>query len=441
MKIFFQSFGCDKNRVDTEHMLYLLREAGYEFTDDETNADIAILNTCCFIGDAKKESIEEILRLATLKESASLKSLIVTGCLSERYSRDFYEALPEVDGILGISAWDSIVSVVKKALKGEKPAVFQDKNRLCTVSGRVLSTEGYYAYLKIAEGCDKRCTYCVIPSVRGGYRSVPKETLLKEARELVAMGVKELILVAQETTVYGLDLYGKKALPELLRELAAIDGIEWIRLLYCYPEEITDELVETVKTVPKIVKYLDLPIQHASDRVLKRMNRKTTRKEIKERIRFIRKEIPNITLRTTMITGFPGETEKDFEELRSFVKSMHFDRLGVFAYSKEDGTPAAKLKEQVPKRIKEKRRNEIMKLQAEISLKNGLKKVGKKVRALVVGSLSDEPDCYVLRTEGDAPEVDGFLFVRSPLPLCSGDFVNVRITGANEYDLTGELLS
>ncbi len=439
MKIYFSSLGCDKNLSDSEHMLALLSDAGYEFTDQPEEAEIAVVNSCCFIGDAKEESIGEILSLAKYKKEGKLQALIVTGCLSERYQEEFLTELPEVDGILGISSWDRIVTTVEEALKGTKPHLFDDKNRLCHTKKRVVTTGGHYAYLKIAEGCGKFCTYCVIPYVRGLFRSVPMEDLLKEAEELVSGGVQELILVAQETTLYGTDLYGRKALPELIRKLAEIPDLKWIRLLYCYPEEINDELIETLRTVEKAVPYLDIPIQHASDMVLKRMNRKTDQKSIRETVDKLRRAIPDITLRTTLITGFPGETEEDFETLKKFVSELRFERLGVFAYSKEEGTPASKMKDQVPKRIREKRRDAIMAIQQQISKEHLKSMIGKTLDVIVEGRLTDEEDAYIGRTVMDAPDVDGYIFFTSSLDLVSGTFVRVTVTDSNEYDLIGEL--
>ena len=440
MKVYFSSLGCDKNLSDTEHMLFLLSKAGYEFTDDETDADVIIVNSCCFIGDAQEESIEEILRLSREKETGRCRALIVTGCLSERFQNEFEAELPEVDGILGISSWDEIVSVTEAALKGEHPHVFKDRNRMCTSAGRIVTTGGYYAYLKIAEGCDKYCTYCIIPYVRGSYRSIPAEDLLSEAEKLAENGVRELILVAQETTLYGTDLYGKKMLPELIRKLSAIDGIHWIRLLYCYPEEITQELAETIRDCEKVVPYLDIPIQHIADSVLKRMNRRTTKEELLERLRFLRDTIPGLTLRTTLITGFPGETDEEFNELLSFVKTAKFERLGVFPYSKEDGTAAAKLKGQIPKKVKLSRRDAIMKAQQKISLQYGRDQIGKVREVLVEGRLVSENNVYIGRTASDAPGVDGQVFFESGRELISGDFVHIRITRAEAYDLYGELV-
>ncbi len=441
MKVFFLSLGCDKNLSDAEHMLALLADAGYEFTDFEEDADVIIVNSCCFIGDAKEESISEILRLSAYKEEGELKALIVTGCLSERYQKELMTELPEVDGALGIGSWDRIVDVVDRAVKGTHPELFESNDRLVTTEKRLLTTGGHYAYLKIAEGCDKNCTYCIIPKVRGHYRSVPMETLIREAEELVVnCGVKELILVAQETTIYGTDLYGRKALPELLEKLNAIEDLRWIRILYCYPEEVTAELMQTMLTCEKVVHYLDIPVQHASDIILRRMNRRTNRAELTEKIRMMRETVPDIRLRTTLITGFPGETEKDFEELRSFVEEIEFDRLGVFTYSQEEDTPAAEFEAQVDEEVKKERRDEIMELQQEIAFRHAEDMEGREIDVMIEGRVTDEEDVYVGRTYMDAPDVDGFIFLNTPYDLMSGDFVRARVTGASEYDLIGEII-
>ena len=440
MNVFFLSLGCDKNTSDSEHMMRFLLDGGFTFTDDEREADVAVVNSCCFIGDAAEESINEIIRLGRLKEEGRLRALIVAGCLSERYQDEFLRELPEVDGILGISSWDRILDVVQNALQGKRTAVFEDKARLVRATARVQSSGGHYAYLKIAEGCSRRCAYCVIPKVRGPYRSVPMEDLLSEASSLASQGVRELILVAQETTLYGIDLYGRKMLPALLEKLSAIEGIEWLRLLYCYPEEITDELIEAIRVLPKVVPYIDMPIQHASDRILRLMGRKTNRAEITERIRKIREAVPGITIRTTMLVGFPGETEEDLRELLDFVKEIRFDRLGAFAYSKEEGTEAAQMPDQVPEEVKKARVGTLMRLQKRISRSLSKEKVGREVSAMVEGRLTDEEDTYAARTEADAPDVDGYIFIHSDRELLTGDIVRVRVTSAEDYDLLGELL-
>lgn len=438
MKVLFISLGCDKNLVDTEKMLGLLKDAGYEFTEDETKAEIIIVNTCCFIGDAKEESINTILEMAQYKIDAVCKALIVTGCLAERYKEEVLKEIPEVDGVLGIASYDAIVNVVEEALEHHRPQVFYANNGMPTAHKRIVTTGGYYAFLKIAEGCDKHCTYCIIPKIRGSYRSVPMEALLEEARGLAEGGVKELIIVAQETTLYGVDLYGKKMLPELLKKLAEIPGIWWIRLQYCYPEEITEELIQVIKTEPKICHYLDIPIQHASDSILKRMGRRTNQQQLRDMVAKLRKEIPDIALRTTLIAGFPGETEKDHEEVMQFVDEMEFDRLGVFTYSKEEDTPAASMEDQVPEEVKEARRDAIMELQQEIAFEHCENKIGHIVEVMIEGKVADE-NAYVGRTYMDAPNVDGYIFVQTGATLMSGDFAKVVVTGAAEYDLIGEL--
>ena len=440
MKILCVSLGCDKNLVDTEMMLGLLNRDGYTFTDDEQEADIIVINTCCFINDAKEESVNTILEMAELKKTGTCKALIVTGCMAQRYQQEILEEIPEVDGILGTSTYDEISNVLKRVLGGEeRVSCFHDLNCLPqTETGRMITTGGHFAFLKIAEGCDKHCTYCIIPSLRGSYRSVPMERLVKEAEQLAEQGVRELILVAQETTLYGVDLYGKKMLPELLHRLAQIPGIYWIRIQYCYPEEITDELIEAIKSEEKVCHYLDIPIQHASDRILRRMGRRTHREELKERIAKLRKEIPDIALRTTLISGFPGETQEDHEELMEFVDEMEFERLGVFAYSAEEDTPAYSYPDQVPQEIKEERRDEIMELQQEIAFDHCENMVGKVLTVMIEGKVADEP-AYVGRTYMDAPNVDGLIFVNADEMLMSGDFVRVKVTGAAEYDLIGEV--
>ncbi len=441
MKIMFVSLGCDKNLVDTEKMLGLLQQKGHTFTDDETEAEVIVVNSCCFIGDAKEESIQTIIEMGRMKEEGNCKLLLVTGCLAQRYQDELLKELPEADGILGTNSWQDIVDLVEEAEKKQtKPEIFHDLREMPrSEAGRVVTTGGYYAYLKIAEGCDKHCTYCIIPKVRGDFRSVPMEDLLKEARDLAASGVRELILVAQETTVYGTDLYGKKSLPELLHRLAEISGIYWIRILYCYPEEITDELIQTIKAEPKVCDYLDIPIQHCSDRILGRMGRKTSEADLRRIIGTLREEIPDIALRTTLITGFPGETEEDHEKMMAFVNEMEFTRLGVFTYSPEEGTPAAEMPDQVPEETKEQWRDEIMELQQEVSYDLGQEMIGKELTVMIEGKVADEA-AYVARTYMDAPGVDGYLFVQTGEALMSGDFVRVRVTGAEEYDLIGELI-
>ena len=380
MKILFISLGCDKNLVDSEVMLGLLAEKGYGFTDDETQADIIVVNTCCFIGDAKEESVNTILEMAEWKNKGKLKGLIVTGCLAERYREEILKEIPEVDAVVGTASYDRIAEVIEQAAAGEQKLLYGNTDRLVmTETGRILTTGGHYAHLKIAEGCDKHCTYCIIPKLRGRYRSFPMEKLVKEAQELADQGVKELILVAQETTMYGTDLYGEKKLHELLKELCRIRGIRWIRIQYCYPEEIYEELIRTIRDEPKICHYLDLPIQHASDRILKRMGRRTTRQDLQKMIGRLREEIPDICLRTTLITGFPQETEEEHEELLDFMDEMEFDRLGVFPYSPEEDTPAACMEGQIPEEIKEARRDELMELQQDISFEKAEAMIGKEL--------------------------------------------------------------
>ena len=439
MKIFCVSLGCDKNLVDTEMMLGLLNKDGYTFTDDEHEADVVVVNTCCFIGDAKEESVNTILEMAELKKEGRCKALIVTGCMAQRYKQEILDEIPEVDGILGTSTYDEISNVLKKVLGGSRESCFHDLNALPNVEvPRVVTTGGYYAFLKIAEGCDKRCTYCIIPDLRGSYRSVPMERLIEEAKQLASQGVKELILVAQETTLYGIDLYKKKSLPKLLHELCKVPGIQWIRIQYCYPEEITQELIETIREEEKVCNYLDIPIQHASDRILKRMGRRTNQKQLREMIASLRSQIPDIALRTTLISGFPGETEEDQEEVMRFVDEMEFERLGVFAYSQEEDTPAAEFPDQIPQELKEERRDEIMELQQEISYEKSQSMIGRVLEVMIEGKVADE-NAYVGCTYMDAPGVDGLIFINTDLDLMSGDFVRAKVTGALEYDLIGEI--
>ncbi len=439
MKILFISLGCDKNLVDSEMMLGMLYEKGYTFTDNEEEADIVVVNTCCFINDAKEESINTLLSMARLKESGQIKALIAAGCLAQRYQEEIQKEIPEVDAIIGTTAIDAIVNAVESVLEGAAINHYEDINaKPVTNQKRIITTGGHFAYLKIAEGCDKHCTYCIIPKVRGNYRSVPIESLLAEATTLAENGTKELILVAQETTLYGVDIYGQKSLPRLLKELATISGIEWIRILYCYPEEITDELIQVIKEEPKICHYLDVPIQHASDNVLKRMGRHTNQAQLREMIGKLRKEIPDICLRTTLITGFPGETDSDHEEMIHFVDEMEFDRLGVFTYSQEEDTPAASMPDQVDEEVKHKRLEDVMLLQQEIAFEKEEDMIGRVVTAMIEGKIADE-DAYVARTYRDAPNVDGFLFINTSATLMTGDLVKVQVVGSSEYDLIGEI--
>lgn len=438
MKILFISLGCDKNLVDTEEMLGILRSEGYEFTDDEQDADIIVVNTCCFINDAKEESINTICEMAECKKHYNCKVLIVTGCLAQRYKEEIIKEIPEVDGILGTSSYDEIVRIITDAMDGKKSAEFKDLNRLPEVyTDRIITTGGYYAYLKIAEGCDKNCTYCIIPKIRGHYRSIPMERLAEQGEKLAEAGVKELILVAQETTLYGRDLYGEKSLHKLLERLCRIEGIKFIRILYCYPEEIYDELIDTIKREKKVCHYLDMPIQHCNDEILRRMGRRTNKEQLKGIVKKLRSEIPDIILRTTLISGFPGETREAHRELLEFVDEMEFDRLGVFPYSPEENTPAAEFTNQVDEQTKEDRKNEIMELQQEIAFEKSENVIGRELIAMIEGKVADE-NAYVGRTYMDAPGVDGYVFVNSDEELMTGDMVKVKITAASDYDLIGE---
>ena len=455
--VLFVSLGCDKNLVDSEKMLGLLNEAGYRVAQEESEADAIVVNTCCFIHDAKEESVETILEMAEWKKKGRLKALIVTGCMAQRYQDEIQQEIPEVDAVIGTTGYTEIVPILDEILAeaeaSQKEAAVEEPKEKSFVNccpsidllpasladKRVVTTGGYTAYLKIAEGCNKRCTYCIIPYIRGHYRSFPMEDLLEEARKLAEGGVKELILIAQETTVYGMDCYGRKALPELLTKLCEIEGIEWIRILYCYPEEITDELIAVMKKEKKICHYLDIPIQHSEDTILKRMGRRTNRAELVSLVEKLRKEIPDIVLRTTLITGFPGETEEEFKNMVDFVDSMEFDRLGVFPYSAEEGTKAAEMDGQITEEVKESRRDEIMALQQEISADKAASRIDDEKSVLIEGYLYED-DIYIGRTYMDAPKVDGNVFVRAEEELISGDIVPVRITGANEYDLMGDVI-
>lgn len=439
MKILFVSLGCDKNLVDTEMMLGKLLEKGYEFTDDESQADIIVVNTCCFIGDAKEESINTLLEMAELRKSGQIKALVAAGCLAQRYKEEIQQEIPEVDVIIGTTAIESIVEALEEVFAGEKHNHYADLNaKPLTGVNRVVTTGGHFAYLKIAEGCDKHCTYCIIPKVRGNFRSVPMENLVEEAKQLADKGVKELILVAQETTLYGKDLYGEKSLPKLLHELSKISGIFWIRILYCYPEEITDELIDAIKKEPKVVKYLDIPIQHAADSVLKRMGRRTNQQQLRDMVEKLRREIPEICLRTTLIAGFPGETQEDYEELYNFVDELEFDRLGVFTYSQEEDTPAAIMDNQIPEEVKVFRQQELMELQQEIAFEKAENMIGSVLTVMIEGKVAED-DVYVARTYRDAPNVDGYLFLNTTANLMTGDLVKVLVTDSNEYDLVGEI--
>lgn len=441
MNIFFVSLGCDKNLVDSEMMITSLRKSGHRIIDDEAMADVIVVNTCCFIGDAKEESINTLLEMGQYKE-ANCKLLVAAGCLAQRYHKEIQEEIPEVDVIIGTMGYEELVGAIDRGL--EQNGVVQE----CLKSIDYLPTPytdrdsmsgGYYAYLKIAEGCNKCCSYCIIPKVRGSYRSVPMENLLEQAKHLVENGAKELILVAQETTLYGKDLYGEKTLPTLLEKLSELEELRWIRILYCYPEEITEELIQAMKRLPKVCHYLDIPIQHASDKILKKMGRRTNQQELIETIGKIRKEIPDIVLRTTLITGFPGETEEDFEELKRFVSEIKFERLGVFPYSMEEDTKAAEFAEQIGEEIKEARKNEIMELQQEVAFEKAKNQVGRVLDVMIEGSIPEE-GIYIARTYMDAPDVDGYVFLESDWNLMSGDFVTVTIMEARDYDLIGEII-
>ena len=438
--VLFVSLGCDKNLADSEEMLGLLVAHGYTITNDETKADVAVVNTCAFIHDAKEESIANILEMARYKEEGTLKVLAVTGCLAQRYKEEIIKEIPEVDVVLGTTSFDDLLKALDQAFEGEKYLEFKDISAMPEIeSKRMITTGGHFEYLKIAEGCDKHCTYCIIPKLRGKYRSVPMEKLIRQAEYLAEQGVKELILVAQETTIYGMDLYGEKSLHRLLKALCQIPGICWIRVLYCYPEEIYPELIQVMKEEKKICHYLDLPIQHASDKILKRMGRRTTKEELKQIVSDLRTAIPDIILRTTLITGFPGETQEDHEELMDFIDEMEFDRLGVFTYSPEEDTPAASMPDQIPEEVKEDRQAELMELQQEISFDKGNERIGKEVLVMIEGKVADE-NAYVGRTYGDAPNVDGYIFINTDEELMTGDIVKVRVTGAYEYDLIGEII-
>lgn len=439
MKILFISLGCDKNLVDSEVMLGMLTSNGYELTDDETQADVIVINTCCFIHDAKEESINTILEMAQYKEE-NLTALVVAGCLSERYKDEILKEIPEIDAVLGTTSYDAIVDAVNEALKGKSFEHYESIDYLPDLSKtkRVVTTGNHMAYLKIAEGCDKRCSYCIIPKIRGNFRSVPMDDLIREAESLAADGVKELVLVAQETTLYGKDLNGEKQLPLLLHKLCEIEGIEWIRLLYCYPEEITEELIHTIKTEEKICHYIDMPIQHSENRILQRMGRRTSREDLVAIIKKLRAEIPDMVIRTTLITGFPGETAENHQGLMDFVNECRFERLGVFTYSPEEDTLAAEFEDQIEEEVKEARRDELMMLQQEISYENTQELVGKVIKVMVEGYLYED-DIYVGRSYMDAPKVDGCVFINSEEELMTGDFVYVKITQGREYDVIGEV--
>jgi len=439
----FTSLGCDKNRVDSEVMLGILRNKGFHAVADESEADIIVVNTCCFIKDALEESIEAILEMAEYKKTGKCKGLIVAGCLGQRYKDEFFDELPEVDAIVGTAAYEEIAEVAEEILGGEhRLEYFQDiHQRMDEENGklRVLSTAPYYAYLKISEGCDNHCTYCVIPKMRGRHRSRTLESLVEEATILARQGVKELVIVAQDTSIYGRDLYGEPQLHRLLEELNKVDGIAWIRLLYCYPETLTQETIDTMARCEKVCHYIDIPIQHGVNRVLKRMGRKSSQALIKEKVAALRKAMPDIAIRTTLIVGFPGESQEDFDELEEFVKELQFDRLGVFSYSREEGTPAAELDGQIDEDVKEQRRAYIMDIQKGIAARLCQKEVGKVMSVLVEGKLPKE-EIFCGRTRRDAPDIDGLVFISSEEELYTGDFAEVRIREAGDYDLMGDVV-
>ena len=442
MKILFVSLGCDKNLVDSEVMIGLLGKKGFSFTDDETDADVIVINTCCFINDAKEESINTILEMAEYRKSGCCKALIVTGCLAQRYKQEIVDEIPEVDAVLGTTTYDAIVETVEKVLEGQKELHFEDIDRLVPEQegARTLTTGGHYAYLKIAEGCDKHCTYCIIPKVRGNYRSVPMEQLFAEATELAVNGVRELILIAQDSTRYGEDIYGKPSLPELLEKLCTIPQLKWIRVLYCYPERISDELLDVMAREDKIVKYIDMPIQHCDADILKKMNRPGDEETLRALIKKIREKVPGIILRTTLITGFPTETVEQFDRLADFVRDMEFDRLGCFPYSAEEGTKAAKMDGQLDEETKQHRADIIMEQQMMImGAKNQL------LRDTVIETLVEGYDrygeCYFGRSAADAPEIDGKIFFNSKKrKLVPGMFVHVHINEVMDYDLIGDVV-
>lgn len=447
MDICFISLGCDKNLVDSEMMVTSLRQSGYNIIYNADEADVIVVNTCCFIGDAKEESINTLLEMAAYKEEGKCRLLVAAGCLAQRYHEEIKKELPEVDIIIGTTAYEELAETINIALNKTAPGREMAIEKLKSINylpepytDREAINGGGYAYLKIAEGCNKCCTYCIIPKVRGSYRSIPVENLVKQAENLVANGVKEIILVAQETTLYGEDIYGQKSLPGLLRKLSGIDGLEWIRILYCYPEEITDSLIEAVKELPKVCHYLDIPVQHGSDSVLKRMGRRTDSAQLISIVEKLRSNIPDIVLRTTIITGFPGETEEEFRELKEFVQRVKFDRLGVFTYSQEEDTPAAEMQGQVPEETKEARREEIMELQQQVVFERNKLLAGKEMDVIVDGYLPED-NVYICRTYMDAPDVDGYIFVKTGWQLMSGDFIKVKITGSDGYDLAGDVVN
>lgn len=439
MNILMVSLGCDKNLCDSEAMLGLLQSQGYNITNDESEADVVIVNTCSFINDAMEESVNTVLEMAELKKDR-LKYLIVSGCLAERFKEEIFEEIPEVDACVGTTSFDRIIQVIEELDTKDRVCVFDDVDRLAIVdTNKVITSGTFMGYLKIAEGCNKYCTYCVIPKIRGRYRSIPMEKLIKEAEYMASQGIKELVLVAQETTCYGIDLYGEKSLPKLIREIAKIQGIEWIRVMYCYPEEIDDELIDVFANEPKLCHYIDMPLQHCEDEVLKRMGRKTDKESIINVINKLRKSVPDIAIRTSLITGFPGETDEEHENLLRFLDEYELDRVGVFTYSREDNTPAAGFDNQIPEDKAKIWRDEIMELQQEVSLDKNVELVGTVMKVIIEGYSPDE-DVYVGRTYKDAPNVDGLVFVCCDYELISGTIVDVEIKEAGPYDLIGGII-
>lgn len=435
MKILLISLGCDKNLVDSEFMLGQLTEKGFEIVDDESEAEVIVINTCCFIHDAKEESIETILEMAQYKKTGVLKALVVCGCLAQRYHDEIKEEIPEVDAIIGTTAYEDIVNAVMEAVSGHFSEKLKNIDYLPSQNAkRIYSTGTEYSYLKIAEGCDKHCTYCIIPKLRGSYRSVPMEDIIKQAEYLAECGVKELIIIAQETTIYGKDIYGENKLTGLLDRLCKVPGIKWIRLLYAYPEEITEELAYAIRDHEKICNYIDMPIQHCSDNILKRMGRRTSKAELLERIAMLRRIVPDIALRTSLITGFPGESEKDHKELVEFIKNVRFDRLGVFKYSAEENTPAASFEDQIPEDVMDERFDELMSIQQEIAFEKARERVDDVVEVMIEGEIPEE-EVYIGRTRIDAPNIDGCVFLPMTEKFLTGDICRARVTGARDYDL------
>lgn len=444
VKIAFVSLGCDKNLIDSEVMLGIINEKGYIITNDETDADIIIINSCGFIMDANEEAIENILRVADYKIDGKCKGIIVTGCMAQRYKEEIFKSLPEVDAVVGTGDFENIGNVIEDVLLGSKVSLITDKNHIINEKNslkRIITTTGGFAYLKIAEGCDNHCTYCTIPSLRGKYRSRTLESLVEEAKILALKGVSEIIIVAQDTSLYGTDLYGKKMLPKLLEEIADIENIKWIRILYCYPENITDDIIEAIAYNKKVCHYLDMPIQHSNDKILKSMGRRTSRKDIENIIKKLRNKIPDICLRTTLITGFPGETEEEFKDVVEFIKEIKFDRLGVFAYSREEGTPAYNMKNQIDEETKQYRKDYIMETQKLISAIKCSEHIGKVLEVIVEGKIENEENIYCGRSYRDCYEIDGFVFFESKEELIAGDFLNVKITQSSDYDLIGEIVN